>query len=228
MIKELSELGKTLRTEKTDNEWVHDALKEEPISMEIIINEDGAFQKFELFEKKATIAEALTAKKGKARLLVDKAEEVLCYGGEKSRKKHTLFLEKTTKYKDLPELFPVMAFYENNKINGVQKALENFESAIPNEQDRKGNIGFRIQSEGYRIHENPNVLRKVIEVYEAEQIELLQNSTKDCSVCGKTDYPVEDIPHGMIKRVPSGQSSGCALISYNENAFESYALKGNI
>lgn len=32
MIKELSELGKTLRAGKTDNEWVHDALKEEPIA----------------------------------------------------------------------------------------------------------------------------------------------------------------------------------------------------
>jgi CRISPR-associated protein Csd1 len=31
----------------------------------------------------------------------------------------------------------------------------------------------------------------------------------------------------MIKKVPAGQSSGCALVSYNENAFESYALKGN-
>jgi len=31
----------------------------------------------------------------------------------------------------------------------------------------------------------------------------------------------------MIKKVPDGQSSGSALVSYNENAFESYALKGN-
>ena len=31
----------------------------------------------------------------------------------------------------------------------------------------------------------------------------------------------------MIKKVPDGQPSGCALVSYNENAFESYALKGN-
>jgi len=31
----------------------------------------------------------------------------------------------------------------------------------------------------------------------------------------------------MIKKVPEGQSSGCALVSYNKNAFESYDLKGN-
>jgi len=94
MIKELSELGKTLRGQKAENEWVHDALKEEPISIEIVITEDGSFQKFDLFEKKLSIAQALTSKKGKARLLLDKAEEVLCYGGESSKKKHELFLEK--------------------------------------------------------------------------------------------------------------------------------------
>jgi CRISPR-associated protein Csd1 len=227
MIKELSELGKKLRDQKTGNEWVHDALKEEPISLEIVISEDGNFQKFELFEKKPTIAEAITAKKGKARLLLDKAEEVLCYGGEASKKKHELFLEKIAKYQELPELSPVLAFYKQNRVSGVDKALKEFEIAIPDEKNRKGNIGFRIQSEGYRIHEKPVVLRKVIEKYEIAQKEMLAKSQKHCSVCGKTDYPVEDIPHGMIKKVPDGQSSGCALISYNENAFESYELEGN-
>ncbi len=32
----------------------------------------------------------------------------------------------------------------------------------------------------------------------------------------------------MIKRVPDGQSAGCALVSYNEKAFESYNLRGNL
>lgn len=227
MIKELSELGKALRGQKADNEWVHDALKEEPVSMEIIISEDGSFQKYELFEKKQTIAEAITAKKGKARLLLDKAEEVLCYGGDASRKKHELFLEKLDRYKELHELKPVMAFYKQNKVNGVEKALKEFETAIPDEKNRKGNIGFRIQFEDIRIHEKPEVLKKLIAEYETTQKKLLSTNQKQCSVCGKGDYPVEDIPHGMIKRVPDGQSSGCALVSYNENAFESYDLKGN-
>src|SRR3990172_13188770 len=126
MIRELSELGKTLRAGKTENEWVHDALKEEPISMEIVITQDGSFQKYELFEKKQTIAEAITEKKGKARLLLDKAEEVVCYGGNASRKKHELFLEKLAQYHELPELLPVRAFYEQNKINGIEKALKEF------------------------------------------------------------------------------------------------------
>ena len=227
MIKELSDLGKTIRFGKTENEWVHDALKEEPISMEVVITEDGGFQKIELFETKQTIAEAITAKKGKARLLLDKAEELLCYGGEKSKKKHNLFLNKLAIYQELTELKPVMAFYIQNKVYGVDKALREFETDIPDEKNRKGNIGFRIQSEGSRIHEKPEVLKKIIAEYETTQKQLLSTNQKQCSICGKSDYPVEDIPHGMIKRVPDGQTSGCALVSYNENAFESYNLKGN-
>ncbi len=227
MIKELSELGKAIRTQKDENEWVHDALKEEPISIEIVINEDGSFQKIELFEKKMTIVEAITAKKGKARLLLDKAEEVLCYGGKKSEKKHALFLSKLGSYKTLKDLASVLAFYEENKSNGVEKALNEFETAIPDEKNQKGNIGFRVQGCGERIHEKTAIRQKIIEKYETSQKTLLVKSQQICSICGKSDYPVEDIPHGMIKKVPEGQSSGCALVSYNKNAFESYDLKGN-
>jgi CRISPR-associated protein Csd1 len=227
MIKELSEVGKSLRSRQKENEWVHDALKPEPISIELIIAEDGSFQRFELIEKKQTLAEAITAKKGKARLLLDKAEEVLGYGGEASKKKHELFLQKVDEYRQLHELSPAVAFYGGNKANGVGKALEEFEVAIPEEKRRKGNIGFRIRGEGYRIHEKPAVLKEVIAKYEALQAKLLAGRQNRCAICGQIKYPVEDIPHGMIKKVPAGQPSGCALVSYNENAFESYALKGN-
>ncbi|KUG22843.1 crispr-associated protein, csd1 family [hydrocarbon metagenome] len=227
MIKELSDLGKTLRSQKADDEWVHDALKPEPINVELIITSDGSFQKFNLIEKKQTISEAITAKKGKARLLLDKAEEVLCYGGEKSKSKHELFLKKLDAYQSLPELAPVISFYNSNKTKGADMALQSYVEAIPEEKNRKGNIGFRIQSEGIRIHEKPEVLQKIIDNYETAQKELMEGSKKKCSICGQAKYPVEDIPHGMIKRVPSGQSSGCALVSYNDTAFESYALQGN-
>ena len=223
MIKELSDFGKPI-CEKKYGEWNHVALKEEFVSIEIVIDKNGNFCKFESFEKKSTIAEALTSKKGKARLLLDKAEEVLCYGGEKSKKKHDLFLTKLVVYQDLPELTSVMAFYNQNKANGVEKALIAFETAIPNEKNRRENIGFRIQNEGFRIHEKSEVRRKVRAEYET----IKKNTPKKkCSICGKSDYPVEDEPHGMIKKVPEGKQSGCALVSYNENAFESYDLKGN-
>ena len=232
MIREMSEYGKTLRAEKHDNAWVHDALKEETVSMEIVISNDGCFQQLLFIDDKQTPAEALTAKKGKARLLLDKPEEVLCFGGDSSKKKHQLFLDKIADYKQLQGLAPVIAFYHNNKTVGLDKALEEFESiAATNDKKIKkrltGNIGFRVQTEAVRIHEKSEVLNAVISKYELTQQEQLSGATRQCSVCGKHDYPVEDIPHGMIKKVPDGQTAGCALVSYNENAFESYGLKGN-
>lgn len=221
MIKELSEFGKLI-CEKKYGEWNHVALKEEFLSIEIVIDTNGKCYEVKPIDKISTIAEALTSKKGKARLLLDKAEEVLCYGGEISKKKHGLFLEKIAKYQDMHELNPVLAFYKQNKVNGVEKALKEFEIAIPDEKNRKSNIGFRIQAEGIRIHEKPEVLQKIIVEYEA-----MPKEKRKCSICNKEDYPVEDIPHGMIKKVPEGKSSGCALVSYNEPAFESYDLKGN-
>ena len=222
MIKELSEFGKPI-CEKKYGEWNHVALKEETISIEIVIDNDGSFKRFETIEKIPTIAESLTSKKGSARLLLDKAEEVLCYGGKASQKKHSLFLSKLALFQHVPCVSSVVAFYGENKVSGLDKALIDFEKAVP-EKSRGGNIGFRIQLEGVRLHEKPEVRGEVIAVYESNK---KNASRKKCSVCEKNDYPVEDEPHGMIKNVPNGKTSGCALVSYNAPAFESYSLKGN-
>ncbi len=72
MIKELSELGKTLRGQKNENDWVHDALKEENISLVLTIKPDGSFSSLQSIEKKKTMAEAVQRTSGKgARLLID-------------------------------------------------------------------------------------------------------------------------------------------------------------
>jgi len=231
MIKEFSEFGKSLRAGKSDDPWVHNALKEELISAELVIMPDGTFQGIQFIDSKPTTAEAITAKKGKARLLLDKPEEVLCFGGSSSAQKHQLFLEKVAQFKSMVEFSPVIAFYENRET-GINAALAAFE-ALTATDDKKvkkylsGNIGFRIHSESLRIHEKPNVLQMVINKYEATQREQLAKSSKKCSVCGKQDYPVDGKPHGMIKNVPDGQKAGSALVSYNENAFESYGLTKN-
>lgn len=225
MIKELSELGKVVSKRKY-GKWNHIALKDETVSIDLVIGKNGSFYKFEPFEKITTIAEAITAKKGKARLLLDKAEEVLRYGGDSSKKKHQWFLEKLNQYQGSNELKPVLNFYQKNKKNGFNKAMVAFKKEVP-EKIQKGNLAFRIKGSDVRIHEEPNVLRAVMKKYEIEVKGLLAKSKKCCSVCGKSDFPVEDIPHGMIKRVPAGQTSGSALVSYNEKAFESYELKGN-
>ncbi|MBF0542648.1 MAG: type I-C CRISPR-associated protein Cas8c/Csd1 [Nitrospirae bacterium] len=221
MIKELSELGLKKLSNGKYPQWNNVALKEEPVSTELIIDTQGNFCRFQIFEKMSTIAEALTSKKGKARLLLDKAEEVLRYG-DNSLSKHQLFLEKLNRFRDILVLNPIFAFYEENKFNGIEKAAQEFEIQIPDPKNRKGNIAFRIQGMSNRIHEEPDVLNGIIKRYkETYKPELT------CSICGKEDYPVEDIPHGMIKKVPDGQPSGCALVSYNEKAFESYGLIGN-
>lgn len=87
-------------------------------------------------------------------------------------------MAKLAKYEKLPELLPVIAFYKQNRIMGIEKALMEFEIVIFDEKNRKGNIGFRIQSEGIRIHEKPEVLKKIIAEYEIEQKKSLVNTRK--------------------------------------------------
>ena len=43
MIKELSELGKKIRIENVNRKLVHNALKEEPVSIDLVIKKDGTF-----------------------------------------------------------------------------------------------------------------------------------------------------------------------------------------
>lgn len=221
MIKELSELGKQLRDKNSKEKIVHDALKEEMISIDLVIGEDGSFKNLNVIEKISRPAEALTSKKGKARLLLDKAEEILNFDSFK----HNLFLKKLNEYENLESVKPVLLFYQNPN-EGVEKAKEQF-LLIP-EKERIGNIAFRVDGKDLRIHEEPEIYNAIIEKYEAAQQKSLNGNKKICSVCGKNDYPVENSPHGMIARVPEGQSSGCALVSFNEKAFESYGLEGNL
>ncbi|MGA2142046.1 MAG: type I-C CRISPR-associated protein Cas8c/Csd1 [Brevinematales bacterium] len=226
MIRELAELGEKNRQNDTAGaRLIHDALKEETMSIDLVINADGSFVQFIPFEKKTT-AEAIFAKKGKARLLLDKAEEVLEYGGEKN--KHKLFLDKLDEYKELKELEPVRLFYAQNKNNGLERARKEFEKQIP-EKERSANIAFRLnKDQGKRIHEQQEVLQKIIEKREKWEKSELAKSVRLCSICGKNNHPVVDLPHGMIKNVPDGQKAGCALVSYNEKAYESYDLEGNL
>jgi len=224
MIRELSDLGKRLREENSKDKIIHDALKDEPISIDLIIDDDGSFIRFDIIEKISRPAEAITSEKGKARLLLDKAEEVLMYNDDV--KKHELYIAKLEEYRTLPVLKPVFEFYGKNKSKGIKKALSSFDNEVP-EKERKGNIAFRIQGKE-RLHERKQVYDAIISKYEISQHASISQSSKKCSICGTFDYPVEDTPHGMIKRIPSGQTAGCALVSYNESAFESYDLKGNM
>jgi CRISPR-associated protein Csd1 len=228
MIKELCNYGERLRKNKSDDgQLVHNALKDEPVGFDLLIKSDGAFDSFLVLpDGLMTKAESLTSKKGKARLLVDKAEEILAYDREGKKasvtSKHNLFLEKLKLYSNLEVLTPVLLFYKN-KENGVDKARAEFVKIDAKLQSK--NIAFRLVGDNERLNEKDEIIGAIIAHYESEQ--QAQLSEKKCAICGKNDFPVIDKPHGMIKRVPSGQSSGTALVSYNTNAFESYNLSGN-
>jgi CRISPR-associated protein Csd1 len=203
----------------------HDALDNVPISVDCVIDPKGNFKGFIVHDKQLTLAERIAAKKGKARLLVDKAEEVLAFG-KNSKKKHKLFREKLDAYRNLKELSSVISFYESNRANGVEKARSAFAKEVE-EKQRQGNIAFLLLGETTRFHEGKAIYNAIVERYEASLADLKDKRFGRCSICGSSSSPVVDLPHGMIKRVPDGQTSGCALVSYNFNAAESYGLKGN-
>jgi CRISPR-associated protein Csd1 len=226
MIQELVSLSGRLR-ENRSVRYIHDALDNVPISITCEIDRRGNFKQFIVSgDKKDSIAEALTSKKGKARLLVDKPEELLGYG-DKAIAKHKLFRDKLKDFSHLSRVSPVVAFYSTNKTKGVQAARKAFPKQVE-EKLRIGNIAFKLTNDKKWIHDEPNIRKEIIENYKNTLKRLKISRFPKCSICGSSDYPVTDeFPHGMIKRVPDGQSSGCALVAYNEKVFESYDLEGN-
>lgn len=215
MIQELVEFGKRMTKGKSR------ALKEETYSIILVINELGVFQKFIIGDKQEILAEAITAKNGKARFLLDKSEEVLGIGEGDVNKKHELFMRKLEFYKTLPELEPIFKFYDENNIGGLRKAKADFEKLDKN--DQKGNVTFMVGTT--LLLKTEEVKNAIIKRFKEEEQKLVNG--KICSVCGSSQIPVIDEPHGLVK-MPKGQSAGSALVSYNESAFESYGLKGNL
>ena len=208
MFAELVELGKRVRKG-------HDALKEEKCSWDIVIDKEGNF--LDLIPCDITIeAENLTAKKGKARLLLDKPEETLGFDEDK----HEKYIAKLAEYKDIQELSPIFYFYDkSDEVERVRKVFLELPQA-----KQKGNMTFMLDSE--RVLSNENVRKAIKKKYE-ESLNIKKQGTHLCAVCGTNNYPILDEPHGSVK-LPKGQTSGSMLVSYNTNAFESYNLKGNL
>jgi len=214
MIQELVEFGKRVTKGKSM------ALKEEPFGVDIVINKEGECQAVIPIERRTIETEVITAKKGKARFLLDKVEEVLGVG-EGSEKKHKLFMDKLELYRGVPSLEPVFKFYDDNNENGCKKAVSLFDKL---DKRAKGeNLTFMVDTT--RLLEKDEIRNAIIEKFSENERKL--SNGRICSICGTSNSPVLDEPHGLVK-MPKGQTAGCALISYNENAFESYGLKGNL
>lgn len=253
MIKELSDLGKTLRSQKSDDQWVHDALKDEFISLVLTIKVDGSFSSLQPIERKKTIAEAVQRTSGKgARLLIDNCGYVLGVydpdsatfkkktkekGEIKAKEifnkdvseKNQLFIERLKELKDLDELNPILKFYGENRKQGIEAVDQEYFVNNISRKDRSGNIAILISGKNKYIHEHEIVYKKIIESYDNKQEKFLSSATINCSICAKNDFPIGDFTHFPIKSVPGDKepAGGRKLVSYNDTAFESYALQGN-
>ena len=224
MFAELVELGR--RVYKG-----HDAFEPQKCNWDIVIDSNGNFRQLVHCEVMIE-AEKLPAKKGRARLLLDKPEETLfgyrdCQedsSGNKNKteeeKKFERYFNKLQEYRFIKELEPVFSFY--SKPEEVGKAIE----AFRNGGGKEGNMTFVIEGAGGRLVEMQCVQDAIKEKYE-QKLRAKSKYNGLCTVCGTDEYPILDESHGGIK-MPKGQTSGSMLVSYNENAFESYGLKGNL
>lgn len=255
MIKELSELGKTLRAYKADDAWVHDALNEETITMVLTVRSDGSFASLQPVERKKTMAEAVQRTRDKrARLLLDNCgyalgvydpdsatfkKKVKDKGEQKAiglfaadvAEKRKLFVDRIMELRNIGELEPIRKFYGENSGQGIDKiSQESFLKTIT-KKERAGNIAILISGGNKFAHEFEEVYSAIISQYEARQQQLVSSGNKRCSVCLESSFPVGDFTHFPVKGVPGDKepAGGRKLISYNgeNNPFESYEMIGN-
>lgn len=199
-------------------------LKNVTYNLVIVINESGEFKEFSVREEQTVQTEAILLKKAESYLLIGKSEEVLGITDKNVSKKHVLFIDKLFQYKDdLPIIEPIFKFYEDKNKNGLTKAIS--ESVFKFDKDSKdGNITFMLLGDSLFLKKE-EVREAITKHFQDNERRL--TTKRVCSICGNANSPVLDEPHGLVK-LPKGQSAGCALVSFNEPAFESYGLKGNL
>jgi CRISPR-associated protein Csd1 len=255
MIRELSDLGKRLRGEQAGQKWVHDALKEETISLVLTIRADGSFVSLQPIERKKTVAEAIQRTSGKeARLLVDNCGYVIgAYDPDSStfkkkvkekgeskaheifRKdvntKRALFVQRLKEIGGIEELEPAVRFYGDNKERGIDLVSQEYFLKTISKKNRSGNVAILISDGDKYAHECESVYHSIIATYEKRQLIHLAGNKKKCAVCRGEEFPVGDFTHYHIKGVPGDNepAGGRKLISYNgdNNPFESYEMVGN-
>lgn len=199
-------------------------LKEIHYDVEIVINKYGEFLEFRKTDRRKVTTEITIEgdKQVKGRLLVGSIEEVIGITIDGVDKKHKWFMQKLDVYNTIPSLLPIFKFYADDKGLGLSKAIA--ESVYTFDKKSKAeNITFMVGST--LLLKTEDVKDAIINHYKEEE-KLLSNG-RVCSVCGRSDVPVLDEPYGLVK-MPKGQTAGCALVSFNEPAFESYGLKGNL
>lgn len=103
--------------------------------------------------------------------------------------------------------------------------LENHDPALfrksdlfrENEKDlMTANLVFKIINTDDFVHDDP-VIQRIWETYLKENIDA---PVGQCLVTGEETYI--ELTHSKIKGIPGGQSSGTAIVSFNERAYESF------
>ena len=236
----ISDLIKFDAEQQEKGEVNSDALGKAHFQAELIINEDGSLDKIHILEEKndRTYREAGGRTSGvRAFLLLDNATYTL--GQEKdgtfasiegqgyAAERLRAYIERLKEFKDVPSIKPVLLFYEDNRGNGLEAAKRSLSEEDIEKLKGGMNIAFRLPRAGQYVHQCDDVVQALETRYQ-ENVQKELKSNQYCSLCGKNDSPIVDEPHGGIKGIPGGLSTGCMLVSYNKSSFLSYGLDRNL
>lgn len=201
--------------------------KEAYFDMEIVIDSNGKFLEIKKVPRQVIQTEVNTAKKNETFLLIDKSGSLLGITDERTSKKHRLFLEKLNEYRsDIPEIEPVFKFYDKENKNGLKKAISASVSKFGKDCNQSTyNITFMVGTEILLCKKK--VKQAISHRFKSKETLLVKSQKIACSICGKSDSPILDETHGSVS-MPGGQKAGSALVSYNNEVFMSYGLKGNL
>ncbi len=94
------------------------------------------------------------------------------------------------------------------------------EADFPEDLQRGDTLTFRVDGQ---ILVDAESIREHWAACVAEDLAERGGDEQTCLVCGRT-APIADRHPGKVKRVPGGQSVGCAIVSANASAYESFGL----
>jgi len=194
----------------------------------ININETGEFLGFVVDKNNNVRTEKTSTKKKEVFFFIGSDVDVFGITEKGVDKKHQLFMDKLMQYKDdLKIIEPVIKFYTEDNEDGVRSAIAD-SIFLFSKDSISENLTFMMK-EGQLLLKYEEVRNAIVKHFRESEQKL--SNGKVCSICGRSDSPVLDEPHGMAKNMPKPKEdtiSNKALVSFNEGAFESYGLKGNL
>ena len=203
------------------------AFKEAYFDMEIVIDSNGKFLEIKKVSRQTIRSEVKTVKNNETFFLIDKSGSLLGITDERTSKKHKLFLEKLNDYRsDIPEIEPVFSFYDKENKNGLKRAISASVVKFGKDCNQSTyNITFMVGTEILLCKKE--IKQTISHRFKNKEANLSKKQKIACSICGKNDSPILDETHGTVS-MPGGQKAGSALVSYNNEVFMSYGLKGNL